>query len=135
MAIETIITPRRDEDIVTSSKPTLRFITFLEALSQSIKDISILATVSEGETINVTSSTYTVLGDKNYTILCNAGATITLPASPLEKQQVNIKRLSSEVTVFGNGKNIDNESSWVITRLYANFAIEYSSTVGTWIVI
>ena len=78
------------------------------------------------------------LAPADYTIRADATSasfTVTLPLTPVHGQIFNVKKIDSTaftVTVSGNGKLIDGESSMVIGRRYNNIMVQYDSTSTTW---
>jgi hypothetical protein len=75
----------------------------------------------------------------NHVILVNTSAarTITLPASPVDGQVYHIKdrtgnALSNNITVAGNGNNIDGSSSASINTNYGSLYLVYSLAADEW---
>jgi hypothetical protein len=75
----------------------------------------------------------------NHVLLVNTAAarTITLPASPVDGQVYHIKdksgnALTNNITIAGNGNDIDGAGSATINTDYGSLYVVYSSTEGAW---
>ena len=86
----------------------------------------------------VTSSTGLTTGS-SYTILANhtAAITITLPSTPLDGQVFKIKdasgnALTNNITISGNGNNIDGGANALINTDYGALELVYNSSLGEW---
>ena len=84
---------------------------------------------------------YTVLTE-DLTIAVNTGAahTINLPAAPDNGEIHIIKDLTgtagaNNITIQGNGHNIDGAASLVILNNYGSITVQYNSTSTSWMVI
>lgn len=99
-----------DEDDITDSR------CFLDASSVPV-------------TITLTAST--TLSDNDQIILCNntAAITVTLPASPTTGRRYHIKKINTgNVTVAGNGNNIDGSTSQLIRERYDSMLIVFDGS-------
>ena len=86
----------------------------------------------------VTGTTYTGI-TSDYTILVSGASsvTITLPVTPVDKQAYKIKdasgtALTNNITIAGNGNNIDGDTSAIINTDYGALEIVYSVTLDEW---
>ena len=73
-----------------------------------------------------TTSDFSILADAT-----SAAFSVTLPASPLTGQVVNVKKIDASanaVTVAGNGKNIDGAASQSLAAQWAKLQIQYNGT-------
>lgn len=102
-----------------------------------------IAPGTSGTIINTTTSA-TILASSNATTVfvgnLSAPITITLPASPINSQQVIVKDAngfssSLNITIFGNGKNIDGAASEILTQNYASISLMFNSTLNHWSII
>ena len=108
-----------------------------------IKQVAQASLGSQGEDdnlLNITGvTTYTADGN-NYVLLVDtssAGQTITLPASPLNGLSYKIKDKSgnasvNNVTIDGNGSNIDGAANASINTNFGAFELVYSSDDTAW---
>ena len=81
-------------------------------------------TYLEGSIV-VTAIDVTAVG--NTTIICTDALTVTMAASPLEKDVVKVKATNGNVTISGNGNTIDGETSVIIRRNFTGLDMVYSS--------
>jgi hypothetical protein len=79
--------------------------------------------------------TRTLTGADNIVLVNAAGATITLPAAPLVGQLYQIKDSGgnaggggNEITIDGNGNNIDGNTSIEINNDFGSFTLVYNGT-------
>lgn len=90
--------------------------------------------------IVVKSSTYNFT-NADFTILANASAgafTINLPASPVNGELSNIKKIDSTnniVTINGNGYNIDGSTSIGIRHQYNSVTLQFDTFLAIWNII
>ena len=108
-----------------------------------IKQVAQASLGSQGEDnnlLNITGvTTYTADGN-NYVLLVDtssAGQTITLPASPVDGLSYKIKDKSgnasvNNVTIDGNGSNIDGAANASINTNFGAFELVYSSDDTAW---
>jgi hypothetical protein len=102
---------------------------------------SVVSSISTGLKLHVTSvnhaaSPYTALSTE-YIIATDSTAgiiTVTLPAAPATGVTYQIKDVTGQaatnnVTISGNGANIDNASTFVITVAYASITLVFTGTV------
>jgi hypothetical protein len=88
----------------------------------------------------VTASGITSITGLIQTVVCDATAgaqTINLPASPVGGSRVTITKrdASNNVTVSGNGNNIDGAASQVLSTQYSSITVEYSPDAGEWMIV
>ncbi len=88
--------------------------------------------------VAIASANYTAT-TANHVILVDttAARTITLPASPVDGQVFHIKdksgsALTNNITIAGNGNNIDGAGTASINTDYGSLYIVYSSTEDAW---
>ena len=109
------------------------------SLSGSTGNVTVSATVTVPSTVAVNSN-YTVLA-ANYTVLADASAggfTVSLPASPVDGEIHNIKKVDqtrSAVIISGNGNDIDKYTSIVVDVPFTSMEIQWSSVLGQWYII
>jgi len=151
-----IFVPRRDELAVIDDKLSLRYQQYLEELGNSTNDNS---TQVDANTVNIATNTTNiatnttsiagintelgvlVVASTNYTtvstsrVICNAAITITLRASPGDDEKVYVKRTNGEVTVNGNGNNIDGEASVILNAEYTTVLFVFSSFLDAWYIM
>jgi len=96
-------------------------------------------------TLDANNANFTVSTQRLVLVYPNGTArTITLPASPTEGQTVTVKKVASQstaswnVTIQGNGKNIDGGTSVTITSGWGYVTLVYSAvstgaTASWWI--
>ena len=78
--------------------------------------------------VNVTAS-------GNTTIICVDALTVTMNSTPLDKDLVKVKTTNGNVTIDGNGKNIDADSSVIIRRNFTGLDMVYSSVLNAWSIV
>jgi len=86
----------------------------------------------EGTTV-VTAVGHTAEG--NQTVICTDSLTVTLALEPLDRDLVVIKATNGNVTISGNGNNIDGNSSVIIRRNFTGLDMEYSSEADAWFIV
>ncbi len=84
-------------------------------------------------TIVVTAVNVTATG--NTTIICTDALTVSLNSAPLDKDLVKVKARNGNVTINGNGKNIDADSSVIIRRNFTGLDMVYSSVLDAWSIV
>ena len=85
----------------------------------------------------------TTLDTSNYIVLYNnsgATATITLPPTPIDTQRVSVKdvsgnALNNNITIAGNGINIEGASIALINTDYGGLGLLYNITINEWVVL
>ena len=82
--------------------------------------------------IEITSSGITT--ERSTQVVAKASITITLNAAPADQEVVTVKRVTGagNVTVAGNGNNIDGSSTYLITTNYESATFVYFSDDGEW---
>jgi len=99
-----------------------------------------VTTLSGNNVTIVTTSTYQVLVSDDFIGINYAGAqTTTLEASPATGRTLTIKDISglagsNNITISGNGNNIDGASTYVINANYGSVTLVYNGSTG-WSVI
>ena len=78
--------------------------------------------------VNVTAS-------GNTTIICTDALTVTMNSTPLDKDLVKVKARNGNVTIDGNGNNIDADSSVIIRRNFTGLDMVYSSVLSAWSIV
>ena len=145
-----IIPPRRNEVLTQQGTPTLRFIEYLESLGgmtnasndqllllELFSSLSLLAG-ADSEPANTPISVITITADYtsfgNEIIICanTLPITITLNPSPLNGEQVHIKRTEELVTVNGD---IDGDTSKNIVLKYDAPALVFTDTIAEWSIV
>ena len=104
----------------------------LDAIKLRLDSLEARVTYLEG-TIVVTAVNVTAAG--NTTIICTAAVTVTLAAEPLNKDLVKVKQTNGNVTIDGNGNNIDGDSSVTMRRNFTGLDMVYSSVLGAWSIV
>ena len=118
----------------------------LDAINDRLDAIELRLTAIEAElivlaariaylegTMIVTAVDVTAAG--NTTIICTAALTVTLAADPLDKDLVKVKQTNGSVTISGNSKNIDGDSSVIMRRNFTGLDMVYSSTADAWFIV
>lgn len=133
----TVVPPRRGEFITETGIPTIRFMEYLETITDATNtatgDITLINSeiAPSSRTIYVVSSNHITTGAE--LVVCQAALTVTLNPSPADKELVTVKRdgFNGSLLIVGtidNGTNhnlfyngdsvdlfyVDAESSWFI---------------------
>lgn len=79
------------------------------------------------------SSAHTTAG--NEFVEATASITVTLNQYPEDGERVTVKRntTAGNVTISGNGNNINDASTYVMALNYEGVALVYSATSGVWL--
>lgn len=88
---------------------------------------------NEIKNIVSTSSSYTA--SKGDFILATGAITISLNQYPEENEIIQVMRLTDTVTIDGNGKNINGETTLTLNQNYDAPKILYSITTDEWVII
>ena len=104
----------------------------LDTINERLSSLESRLTYLEG-TIIVTAVDVTAFG--NTTIICTDALTVELNADPLDKDLVKVKARNGNVTIDGNGKNIDGNSSVIIRRNFTGLDMVYSSELDVWSIV
>ena len=104
----------------------------LDAIEGRLDAVEARLTYLEG-TMVVTAVSVTATG--NTTIICTDALTVTFDASPLDKDLVKVKARNGNVTIDGNGKNIDGNDSVIIRRNFTGLDMVYSSELDAWSIV
>ncbi len=104
----------------------------LDAIEAELIVLAARITYLEG-TIVVTAVNVTATG--NTTIICTDKLTVILATTPLDKDLVKVKQTNGNVTINGNGKNIDGDSSVIMRRNFTGLDMVYSSVLGAWSIV
>lgn len=130
-SIEEVIVPRRDEQIqVNGKQATLRYMSYFEQLSKQVNSVS---SVVGSTTSEITGATHTTSG--NEVLICDVPCTITLNATPADEEIVTVKRLNGLVSVLGNGRNIDNSSTIMLSRDLTSLDFFYVLATDKWYIM
>lgn len=78
--------------------------------------------------VDITAN-YTTTGSQVITCLNTSPITITLNSSPVDKEELDVKRKESQVIISGT---IDGSSSLTLASQYDAVRLRYSSTAGEW---
>ena len=160
---DSLIPPRREDALLNGGNVSQRYIEYFEELANVSNltggDVEDLQTqifandvdiAANGDDIldnaNDIITNQLALGDltvktSNFTttrtqrIICNAAITITLDGTPQDDDKVYIKRVNGQVTIDGNGNNIDGETSITLVIEYTSVLLTYSSTLGDWFIM
>jgi hypothetical protein len=89
-------------------------------------------TYLEGSTV-VTAVNITSSG--NQVIICTDALTVTLAATPLDKDVVEVKVTNGKVIIDGNGNTIDGSDKVTVRRDNTGLSMEYSSTADAWYIL
>lgn len=90
-------------------------------------------------TIVVTAVSVTASG--NTTIICTDALTVTMAATPLDKDLVSIKAFNGDkIIINGNGKTMDGETGLIIRRnkqskIKTGLTMRYSASLSAWSLI
>ncbi len=94
--------------------------------------------VARVTSVNSASGDYTVAGTSNYEIvvMTNSGAAVVyLPLAPDNLLEVAVKRTNAQVTVNGNGKNIDGAATKVLGTALESVCMTYINLTGEWVIL
>jgi len=82
-----------------------------------------------------TSGAYTT--ERSSVIVVTDAVTITLNASPSDQEYVTVKRVTTagNVTIDGNGKNIDGGATYSMVSNYDSYTFRYFDSPGEWLII
>lgn len=155
-----IIVPRRPEDWFTAGtdrngKPTfeftLRAFRFFEAVTDnsnvSLDDVArALAGLTEfddiftesakdqlRDNVVVTAVDYTTIGDQ--IIVTTDKLTVTLNATPQDRELVKIHANNGRIDIDANGKTINGEPDAIIRRNFTTWDVLYIVELDSWIII
>lgn len=104
----------------------------LDAIEIRLNLVEARVSYLEG-TMVVTAVNVTVSG--NTTIICTSALTVTLASAPLDKDLVKVKQTNGNVTINGNGNNIDGDSSVIMRRNFTGLDLVFSSTADAWFIV
>lgn len=71
----------------------------------------------------------------NQTLVCTSALTVTLNDKPEEGETVRVKATNGNVTIDGNGKNIDGASTYTIVVNYECINCVYSVLDDEWFIV
>jgi len=89
-------------------------------------------TYLEGSTV-VTAVDVTSIG--NQVIICTDALTVTLAATPLDKDVVEVKVTNGKVIIDGNGNTIDGSDTVTVRRNNTGLSMEYSESADAWYIL
>jgi hypothetical protein len=108
----------------------------LDAIELRLDLVEARVTYLEGD-FEVTAVDFTTIG--NMTVVVTADVTISLTLLPNDKDVVRIKQTDTALTIDGNGRNIEGESSLSVRRgnstLKTGLDFIYSSELDEWFII
>lgn len=141
-----ILVPRRRIDFFDANgEPTLRFIRFLESLTNVSNSIATGAEfrdeISEldGEisgiagNVVVTASDYTT--SESEIIICTSALTVFLNPEPIDQEVAVVNIRGGRVDIDASGKLINGESTAIIRRKYTTWDIIYILELDEWVII
>jgi hypothetical protein len=82
-----------------------------------------------------------VAASGNTTIICTDSLTVTLAATPLDKDLVSIKAINGDkIIINGNGNTIEGDDTLTIRRnkkstVKTGLTMRYSASLNTWVLI
>ena len=107
----------------------------LDAVELRLDLVEARVTYLEG-TFVVTGVDFTTIG--NITVVVTADVTISLTASPNDKDIVRVKQTSTKFTIDGNGRNIEGNASLRIRKLNTptktGLVFIYSAELDEWFI-
>lgn len=82
-----------------------------------------------------TASSHTTAGDE--IVEATGAITVTLNATPANEERVTVKRnaTAGDVTIDGNGHNIDGDSTYTMLINYEGIDLIYSIESGVWLIV
>lgn len=104
----------------------------IDAILIRLDEIEARLDYLEGSTI-VTAIDHTTEG--NQTVICTASLTVTLALDPLDRDLVVIKATNGNVTINGNGNNIDGDNTVIIRRNFTGLDMQYSLEADAWFIV
>lgn len=104
----------------------------LDEIDNRLDLLDARVTYLEGSLV-VTAVNVTASG--NTTIICTDTLTVTLALSPLDKDLVKVKATNGNVTIAGNGNNIDGDGSVIMRRNFTGLDMVFSSTADAWFIV
>lgn len=96
-----------------------------------------IASLVRPSIINATDS-FTLTTQRKQIIVCSntSSITVTLASDPLSPSEVFVKQAGTgQVTIAGNGKDIDGSSTLVLNSQYSKSYIVYTDTASEWSVL
>lgn len=97
------------------------------------QDNSVSVCLLNGSYFQSISTNLTTSG--NQTLVCTAALTVTLNDKPQDGETVRVKSTNGDVTISGNGKNIDGESTYTIVVNYECINCVYSVLDDEWFIV
>jgi len=104
----------------------------LDLIESRLDLVEARVTYLEGSIV-VTAVNVTASG--NTTIICTDALTVTLNTNPLDKDLVKVKQTNGNVTIDGNGNNIDGDSSVIMRRNFTGLDLVFSSSADAWFIV
>lgn len=80
----------------------------------------------------ITENNYLSTGNER--IICTAPLTVMLNPSPFNDETVFVKRTNGEVTINGNGHDIDADSTAILSREYTTLRLSYAGDLQKWMI-
>ena len=134
----TVVPPRRGEFITETGVPTIRFMEYLETITDATNTatgdiVTINNTIApSARTVYVVSSDHTTTGSE--LVLCHASLTVTLNPSPADKELVTVKREGFNGSLLISG-TIDNDTNMNLFYNGDSVDLFYVASESSWFVI
>ena len=104
--------------------------------SDSVSALGFLKSLEKEFGFLSTATAYTTTGLEDLVVV-TSDVTITLNATPDDGEKVEVKRVTTagNVTVDGNGNNIDGDTTFTLLSNYGAYDFIYSVTEGGWLIL
>jgi hypothetical protein len=80
----------------------------------------------------IVKNNYTTSGNER--IVCTEPVTVFLNPNPFNDETVFIKRTNGQVTIDGNGHDIDDDSTAIMTREWMTLRLTYAGELQQWVI-
>jgi 5-deoxy-D-glucuronate isomerase len=110
----------------------------IEGIIRWIRDTSVkFDALSRQVTFDTESVSSDFTTTRSTYVVATSSITVTLNASPADQEEVIVKRVTAagNVTVSGNGNNIDGSSSSTLSANYDSITVRYFDSEGQWLTI
>lgn len=134
----TLVPPRRGEFITDTGVPTIRFMAYLESLTDLTNTNTGDVTIINNEIAAATRTIHVVSVDHTTTeaelVICQAALSVTLNPSPADKELVTVKRedFSGELLIVGT---IDNATNFNLHYAGDSIDLFYVESESNWVII
>lgn len=134
----TVVPPRRGEFITETGVPTIRFMEYLETITDATNTatgdiVTINNTIGPAaRAVYVVSSNHTTTGAE--LVLCQSSLTVTLNPSPADKELVTVKREGFNGSLLISG-TIDNDTNMNLFYNGDSVDLFYVASESSWFVI